>query len=902
MTSPRSSLSNYARWIKPTAFFIIFLAIILTIIPIAAKILVQSELVKLGAADVYIDDININPFIGQVEVSEFVIRGNVGDGDEQDLVSIEFLRINVSLLSLLQKKIYVESLEINGVLILVEEVAPGEYKIGIPLVAEIEPNTDGELASESSFDWGVGISNTLLKNIHVTYQSPLLTSSLVIDLAELTQAKSWDADHKTNFTLAGSLNGAVFNITSTASPFIKHPETDFQLQLQEFDLAPLNPLLPSDIRGVEGRLTLDLDLRLNLKMPEIVHYQSSSSLLTSVDGMIKLEGIKFKTDKFDLKSLNTHWQGKINTKTSLNSFDTILDQDIEVTFSDLDIELVELPIAVSFESTTWKGTTTLDSSDIDNSLVVVSDLRSNKLSAHLINSSIQLFNVKELVFSEIGIEGLNNLSLKSVGFNGLNIAESDDANQILISSDRLLISDIQLANQNQLTINDINFGQLTATLDVDTKGEILLVDDILAALGMEEDRLPVEGGVGVEDVNGIEGVSGIEGNENDEDDDGFHLGINSIGIDKQSRFNFTDASIEPAFETYMVLEQFNIGPIDTTAIDVRTHLLMEGRIGEFSTLVATGELQLFAEKKSGLLKASISSLELPPVSPYAKDAIGYRLESGQLNSYINLSIEQNKLKGNNKVLLANLNIAPEDDEKIKQLATKISMPIELALSILKNKKGDVEIDMPIEGDLDDPQINVADIVTAAVAKAVRKGSLSYLKFALQPYGAAIMILEKTSKHLSEVRLAPIEFSPNSSVFDNDDKEYMSKIASILDKRPALRIRLCSISTSEDSVAYENAYMSAMMTKSNELSSSEKILSVEEKAAEENVKSISGVEKVKPELHLVEKHLADLGRLRAASIKNHLIEQYKVEPDRLFVCHPAIAKGDKQGSPRTDIKI
>ena len=267
-------------------------------------------------------------------------------------------------------------------------------------------------------------------------------------------------------------------------------------------------------------------------------------------------------------------------------------------------------------------------------------------------------------------------------------------------------------------------------------------------------------------------------------------------------------------------------------------------------------------------------MSLPPLSPYASKAIGYNLQSGQINSDLDVLITDNILKGSNKVLISNLDVEPQDEEKIKKLTTKISMPLDLALSILKNKKGDIEINIPVEGNLDNPAIDLANIVTSALAKAVRKGTLSYLKFALQPYGAAIMILEKTAKHLNEVRLNPIEFPPNSVVLDRNNRQYMNKIATMLDKSPSLRIRLCSVSTDQDLNAYE-----------------------EKLNAKKSKKIYINDDILKPK-----EYLAELGRLRAIAIKNYLMEQHSVEANRLFICHPTVAKYEDQGRPRTEIKI
>jgi hypothetical protein len=897
MTTTPLAASNQSPWLKRTLILAITLAIILTAIPIAAKYAAKSVLTQLGAEYVDIEDIDLNLFTGKIALHKLLIKRQRENNPDQTLVSIKQLIANISLTNLIQQQLLVEGLVLKGVSVLVEEQSPGHFVIGIPFPEKHDENTakdTDETTEEPSLNWGIGLANIQLNDVSIHYVSKHLDSTITINSASLDTAKSWETNHTTHIQLEGTANGAPLHINLETSPFASSPSGNLKLALSQFQLSPFHHFLPENVSAFSSTLSLNIETAITLDTPTTITKPTQNhtfqKLHTTLSGTINIDNNTLSTHQVDLNHVDTQWTGSITLETAIDSGNTIIDHDAEITVTDLDLTLKDHPIHITNQSLTWQGSTQVNSADIEHSLTARGDLIINEFNSRLTTQDILLAHIANLSFTAIAIDGLNQQHIPSIDIQRITLLKPTEGsltntqtidNPAIINNQHLHITDVQLSDFKQLAINDITFESFTAFLNVDKEGNINILDTVLSELVPQTDEKAEEKQKNTQrqttNISSIDTTQEAANTSHAEatlepSNAPFPVSIQSFNLRGDTRLHITDESVEPIFKTVVSINSLQAGPINTADKTASTHIDLAGKLGEFSELLASGNIQAFANQKNGQFTASINNMDLPPVSPYAANAIGYNLSSGQLSSDLHLTITNNKLKGNDKLLLANVNVDPADEEKIEQLTAKISMPLSLALSILKNKAGDIEIEIPIEGDLNDPQINIGDVISSSVAKAIKKATLTYLKFALQPYGAVIMLHEKTSKQLNEFKLSPIEFAPNSVVLDDNQQTYMKKIASVLENSPNLRIRLCSISTQQDLMAYE-AKLVAEKTKHN------------------------NNEPPKPE-----KYLSELGRLRALTIKNHLIEHYQVTANRLFICHPTFNKDDPTATPRTDIKI
>jgi hypothetical protein len=169
------------------------------------------------------------------------------------------------------------------------------------------------------------------------------------------------------------------------------------------------------------------------------------------------------------------------------------------------------------------------------------------------------------------------------------------------------------------------------------------------------------------------------------------------------------------------------------------------------------------------LKAAAKDIELPPMSPYSIKYAGYGIERGKLSVKVDYHIENRKLAAKNNIYLDQLTFG----EKVES-PTATTLPVTLAVALLKDRNGVIDVNLPISGSLDDPQFSVIGIVFQVIGNLIVKAVTA--PFAL--LGAAFGGGEE---------LAYIEFSPGSAALDGEDVGKLKNLAKALAERPGLRL-------------------------------------------------------------------------------------------------------------------
>jgi hypothetical protein len=211
------------------------------------------------------------------------------------------------------------------------------------------------------------------------------------------------------------------------------------------------------------------------------------------------------------------------------------------------------------------------------------------------------------------------------------------------------------------------------------------------------------------------------------------------------------------------------------------------------------------------------------------------------------------------------------------------MPLDSALSLLRDKNNDIELNIPVKGDINKPDFDISGVINKAIGSAMKSASMTYLTHALQPYGSLITLAKLAKAAADHVSLNPITFAPASSQMDDTALAYSEKIAGLMKERPKLRIKLCGKATPADSQQLVQQQMDAWKSK-------------QKQTATETSNKASP-----PVFTIADEQLLELAATRADTIKNMLVNDHQIDAARLFLCKPAIDQ-DKDGKPRVDMTI
>ena len=250
---------------------------------------------------------------------------------------------------------------------------------------------------------------------------------------------------------------------------------------------------------------------------------------------------------------------------------------------------------------------------------------------------------------------------------------------------------------------------------------------------------------------------------------GIHIG--GIAINDGSA-NFADFSLTPNFAT--AIQQLNgqIGTIDSrqakpASVDIK------GKVDRYAPVTIKGSVNPFDPMASLDIATSFKRVELTTLTPYSGKFAGYRIRKGRLNLDLHYLITKGQLKAENKVVVEQLQLGEKVDSP-----DAVSLPLKLAIALLKDVDGKISIELPVTGDLNNPQFSIMPIVWQTLRNLIVKAAAAPFK----------MIGGLVSGGGSQ-DLGTVSFAPGSSDLSKEAEGSLIKLSQALKERPALRLEI-----------------------------------------------------------------------------------------------------------------
>ena len=119
------------------------------------------------------------------------------------------------------------------------------------------------------------------------------------------------------------------------------------------------------------------------------------------------------------------------------------------------------------------------------------------------------------------------------------------------------------------------------------------------------------------------------------------------------------------------------------------------------------------------LAVKFNNIELSPVTPYSSKYLGYAIDKGKLTLALKYSIDKKQLQAQNDVLIDQLTFGNSVDSKD---ATKL--PVRLAVVLLRDNSGKIDLHLPVTGRTDDPDFHVGKIIIDTIVNILEKAATS----------------------------------------------------------------------------------------------------------------------------------------------------------------------------------
>jgi outer membrane protein OmpA-like peptidoglycan-associated protein len=186
------------------------------------------------------------------------------------------------------------------------------------------------------------------------------------------------------------------------------------------------------------------------------------------------------------------------------------------------------------------------------------------------------------------------------------------------------------------------------------------------------------------------------------------------------------------------------------------------------------------------MQEKFNDIELSPVTPYSGTFLGYSIDKGKLFLDLKYHIENKKLDSQNKVFLDQFTLG-----KKVESTRATNLPVRLAVALLKDRKGEIHLDIPVTGRTDDPKFSVWGVVLQILKNLLVKAATSPFALLSSAFGG-------------KEDFSAIHFAPGSSQLSDAEKEKIRKLAQALNDRPALKLEVAGyVDREQDPEGYRN---------------------------------------------------------------------------------------------------
>ena len=264
----------------------------------------------------------------------------------------------------------------------------------------------------------------------------------------------------------------------------------------------------------------------------------------------------------------------------------------------------------------------------------------------------------------------------------------------------------------------------------------------------------------------------------------------SIGHIELSRgnVNFADFYIKPNYSANLTEVAGSVGAMSA---EQAGELNLTARVERTAPVEVRGRLHPFAKELSLDIAATARDIDLPPLSSYSAKYAGYGIEKGQLTFDVHYQVENRKLAAQNRLVLDQLTFGPRVESP-----TATKLPVLLAVALLKNSRGVIDIKLPISGSLDDPKFSVGGIIIQVIVNLITKAATAPFALLATAFGGG-------------EELSTLVFTPGSATLPPEAQKRIDTLGKALGDRPALRL---DIAGHADPSADGEALRQAALTK------------------------------------------------------------------------------------------
>ncbi|MFV0562168.1 DUF748 domain-containing protein [Malaciobacter mytili] len=740
--------------------------------------------------EVFIENLRLNPFTFEINIDEFEIKDK-----ETSLIYFKNLYIDFSIFKTIDKNhIRFEKINLTDAKINIIEDDKGI--INLTKLAKEKKEEKNKNTNSSIIDFLILTTNINNATINYTRNSKIDPFSISLnnlnyvfhDLGSFknivaSQTLSTKINENTTLNMKGGFKLEPFSMYANVSlqnlkptEFLSYKKSMLNFNLEDKASIDLN-------FGYQINFNNSLDLKvqnLNLAIKNIDLKQKNSTLAKFENLLVKNLFLEYPKQIIDIESISlekpfvkaiTSKNKEINFTTLINTIEkkepTKQEENSSPWFFDLKtFNISKAQLEYSDKSNNNEVRLNNLSFNIDNFKVKKEDL---KISTITLNEpSIKISNKKEQL----------NLDIKNLSLVATNLKKEKE---------KIFLDKIDLKKEALFLTKQLQAEIITKNID-------LIIDKIV----FENNTLAIKNTKLKEPYISITLPKNTTTNKKEQKDklttntqkennskDNLNLDIGPLKIENAS-FNFEDKNLPIPFKTLVSNLNGNFSEFNSKS-SKPTKLNLEGAVDTYGYTKITGLVEHQNIKNLTDINMIFKNITIKNFTSYSGKFLGREIDSGKLNLDLKYNIKSSNLDAKNSIIISDIRFGKEIKSE-----DAVSLPLELAIALLEDSKGIINLDIPISGDVNDPNFSVGPIIWKAFTNLI-------LKAVSAPFNLLASLLG-----IQADEIKTIDFEYASSKLLPSEKEALDNLALIMEKRPNIAIKIIPNYTSNDIKALQNS--------------------------------------------------------------------------------------------------
>ena len=784
--------------------------VVLFIITVFILVLLLSPFASHHYATKYLNDyqlmlnddttIRYNPFGSSLTIRNLALFEK--NNAEKPVLSIKSLDVKVSLYKLLTDTLHFSEFSIDGLYLDVNLNEKNPVIAGFDIASnsidsaasvnepeENSNNLEDIKANDKPSNYQVSLPNFSITNaifdISIEQSKQNFTINSLVITNFLASTKAQQAD----ISLNALINKAPLFLEISAQLANNQGKISSELVLSKLALMPLQPLL-SAIEEEQNPLTMQGAVSINSK--QLIS-------ITDLSTKINLDTFELITENFKAKQGNKTVELNIAPFTIKDLVVELIDEQAPIITGTVKLNVNEI---IAYDGKTSQLLAQISAINLDKIAITTSE--------SLVSANIEKLIIEQSMFAE----------------------NTEDDHQPLARFNNITINDITVSQQG-LLIDTISL----LGLAIDAK-----LDEEKHVVGLpvqEKDTHPID-----KPLDNKAEVEALEDNNKSP----FALSINSFSFADTGYINFTDQSTSPHYKRDFTITTFNAGPFDNQKPQQESKFTLKGGSDKYATFDLSTVAKPFSKEDFYKLKGFFKEVSLPSLSTYISEALKYELKAGQLDVDLDVTVENTDIDGNVVLLLRGVELGASNDHEADTVKSQTSVPFNIALGMLKDSDGNVELDVPLDGSTAEPSFGMRGFVSLMIKQATMSAAKEYLMTTFVPYANVVTIAMSAGDYLLKVRFNDLAFPKKETELTDEHAVFLTQFSALMKDKPETQLTLCAISTPEDI----NKPLGVEITDKDDI-----------------------------------KKLAEFSEERLETFKEYMVKQEGIASSRLLLCSPKI---------------